>query len=1105
MNKCMSNLIVVALVLLMPCLAFALPGAHDPASGNGYSCNTCHVAPATYGNTDPTYTTNVCFTCHNSAKVRTNKAFLPTDFADIDNTSAAIAGRPVTTSTRQQSSHKWFGPDNNATAKALSPTDTGVNGLTKTGVGYSSSLACVRCHAVHGTSGAESNNAPYLRAVNDKDQLCLNCHRPRDTQSHITGTHPVNVSYTSASVKAKAAAGQFYLVNGEPVKNVTNPTAEMKNKQNSVVCSSCHGVHVADSNSATLDNYSSSNNGILTPADGSLLRVSKRGANNAVATINICTNCHIKTHSGQTQQHTKSASIQCMDCHSAHVDDTDPINPTPNQYLLRRFVNWSGVKNSVVQLTSYRKRLEYTTDVSTAKWSNSSGTGVCQACHALPNSVSQHTNYTLNRTDCIGCHANAPHTDTAPVGGCDTCHGYPPQHTTGGAGSNGYAINGAKNYFSSGVYKNESTAGHPTHAAGKPNSYSCDQCHQTNTHDSGTFQDVFIGKTGIIANTAGGATPAPNPAYTAGTGTCATMYCHSNGVSRAGGTAKYKTVTWSSIRNSIAGTANECIACHNGVKTAGFNNMSTGSHFKHVSNLAASGKGYTCNYCHSGTVSSNTVVSNASAHANGTAEVTLTGVYNGLSVNGTWATGPATCSTSYCHSNGSGVYATPTWTTRSSGQCDSCHKTANNVSGILSSGAHFTHISSSFGPKLNNNTLCNNCHVYTSELGTTHVDGSISKNAGATWCQNCHGMAEPAGTTTWSGSVSVSCESCHSGRGNGLIDNPANTSWSAYNASGVRAPFKGYTTFTNRGHGKGATYNTCQSCHDNKSKHITGVLGDSNRLLTGLGSGSTGAECAFCHNDALKVTNSVFRGMSSHLGIGSTRIGGGGNNYSTRSLCDVCHDPHGSKNAAMIRTFVSFGTAAGFGNLTATISFNTKTGRADYVQTAPPYRGLCQVCHTKTTTFKRNSAVVAHNGSSDCLGCHNHIGKSYAFQPTGSCGSCHGYPPTKPGFVGTTANYANYKSEDYTGGGGAHTVPGHIPATAVESQAWANCDSCHPSTSHNGGGTPPKIQFVNVTTQDAYRFNASKAPSYTGDHTTTVGSCNNVSCHFKQSPAWNRP
>lgn len=1124
MSKLATRLLIIVTLVCMPCAVFALPGVHNPTAG-GFKCSTCHNASASIGAGS---FNNICTSCHKiggtspfgSTSVQVKNQFSPGDFANPYGTyTGAVPGKSY------QTSHKWTGNDVVPQAGALAPTDpyntvTGsldiAKGMNKPGL--TGSVTCARCHNVHGDSALTSVNPPFLRSINDSDQMCRDCHRDRDKPSHTYGTHAVGVSYTSAKVKLKnAGAVKEYLP--LPLTNPLNTTGQTKLVNGILICSSCHGVHFTDSNSRTFDSRSSARMNNLSASRGFLLRVDARGK--AANDTNICTNCHAakQAHNGSNQ------NIQCNDCHSGHVEyDGNAVTADekmPNQFLVRRYMNISTVKGAVrnvrvfFRASSATTHDRYTLGASgDPKTQPNKGYGVCQACHFETSKyAAEHyvggTSAGGIKADHLVCNSCHAHTDLSPsggnsfTGGCNTCHGFPPKaNLARGGANNGYAVYSTniaptlRPYNSSSNPKNEATTPHPTHAGGTLYSYGCNDCHNGNTHKDGVFQQVFVTKAGVIA----GAFATYNAA---GSGTCTAVYCHSNGVAAA---PKYKSVTWGGGLGSIVNSSGRCVACHNGV-IPGFNNMSTGSHFKHVSQITTTGKGYTCNYCHSGTVSSNTTIANIANHANGTANVALTGTFGALTVNGTWSGG--TCSTSYCHSNGAGVFATPTWTTRTSGQCDTCHKTANNVAGILSSGKHFTHISSSYGPKLNTNAKCNSCHVYTGELGATHVDGAISKNAagaGATWCQNCHAGAEPTGTTAWTGSTGIDCQSCHSGRGNGSADNPANTSWSNFDGTGVRAPFKGYTTFINRGHGKGATYNTCQSCHNANSAHISGVLGDSNRLLSQLGTGNSNLECTYCHYDGAKVTNAAYRNMSSHLGIGSSYTGGGGNNYSTRSMCDVCHDPHGSSNAAMVRRFISFGTAAGFGNLTGTVTFNTKTGRADYVQTSAPYRGLCQICHTKTTTFKRNSAVVAHNGSSDCLGCHGHSGKSYAFQPAGGCNGCHGYPPTKVGFIGSTNNYADYKTEDYTGGGGAHTVPGHIPATAVATQAWANCNTCHPNTgAHNTGGTPPKIQFVNVTTQDSFRFNASKAPSYTGDHSTTVGSCNNVSCHFKQTPVWNRP
>ena len=67
MIKCKINSLVIALLLFMSSLAFALPGAHDPNSGRGYTCTSCHSTGATVANLDTGitgYATNMCFRCH---------------------------------------------------------------------------------------------------------------------------------------------------------------------------------------------------------------------------------------------------------------------------------------------------------------------------------------------------------------------------------------------------------------------------------------------------------------------------------------------------------------------------------------------------------------------------------------------------------------------------------------------------------------------------------------------------------------------------------------------------------------------------------------------------------------------------------------------------------------------------------------------------------------------------------------------------------------------------------------------------------------------------------------------------------------------------------
>ncbi|MBT0654789.1 CxxxxCH/CxxCH domain-containing protein, partial [Geobacter luticola] len=117
------------------------------------------------------------------------------------------------------------------------------------------------------------NSAPFLRSLNERDEMCLDCHRQRNSTSHLSGSHPVTVSYSGA---ASARPAAFY---SEPVNsNPGNPTSALKLVGGEVLCSTCHRVHFADSASATYDSATSARQGHLTPSGGKLLRTDLRGA-----------------------------------------------------------------------------------------------------------------------------------------------------------------------------------------------------------------------------------------------------------------------------------------------------------------------------------------------------------------------------------------------------------------------------------------------------------------------------------------------------------------------------------------------------------------------------------------------------------------------------------------------------------------------------------------------------------------------------------------------------------------------------------------------------------------------------------------------------------
>lgn len=1064
MIKCKILQLLVAFLLILPCLAYALPGSHDPDTGaGGIACNSCHIAPNTIGNTEAREWTNVCYKCH---KLTGNFQFSVNDFADID----AVSTLP-TRNAPKNTSHKWLGSDINNRAKAKAAVDNTAGGLNKKGL--SGTLSCVRCHSVHGTSGATSTVSPYPRYPNDKDEMCNNCHADRANSTASAGSHPIGVSYTSARVKAKTGQFIYSGANRNPYRNVANPTAEMKNKKGFVVCTSCHGVHVADSDSSTFDTFSSANKGHLNTSDGSLLRVSKRGANNAQTTINICTNCHIKNHSGQAKQHGMTdlnaagggqIAIQCTDCHGAHVDTTDPLNATPNKYLLRRFVNYSGVKGDIKQLDTYRKRLVYTSyttvsGVSTAKWSDSFGTGVCQACHALPASISNHLNTGATRRDCIVCHANAPHTDNQPSANCNSCHGYPP---TSGSGANGPATHNGVTY----ARYNESATPHVSHAgaSGSNYNYACSECHSGNTHNSGSFTDVFVSpsvKAGASATyTAAVTASASTPA---GDSTCNNVYCHSDGTGsfKSGQSA----IVWSGTSKigSIIGQPTECATCHDD-KSA----LVTGSHARHVATTAGN-MAYTCNICHAATVSDNTTITDKNYHVNGDKDVVFSG---SGAASGSYVSAAKTCASVVCHSNGKSAapVITPVWGTASTGACNACHLTDSSTP-QLTSGGHVVHFAGT-----TNASTCSKCHTYTTVTAATHVNGSLQVNTAETGCGAiaCHGYIEPP---TWTVSLSTynSCTKCHG------TPTVTVTSDNRY----VIAPNDPTATDTGK-----------VSTNPGTGAHQTHM-----RYLNGFSNYSTyDYRCLSCHpslpasvNHSTGVPETAFANIASKWGAVSGATFGGGNCSNV-----YCHKPAGT-------TLTDVGTDP-----------NPSWTDASYIENGGKSLNNCKKCHAVPGdgVFSKQAVhgtMVTDSSANQCNACHGHNGDSTGvvgqrhidgiLYVNGTCDSCHGYPPmSQADYDSRAGGYVNAKVET-VGGGGHHKL--HLSSTVVATDGFTPCLPCHPNSTlglHQQGGANVYSANVNVfyAADTDYRFDSQRTKRYNRSSRT----CSNISCHFQPTPAW---
>lgn len=379
---------LLSALLFVVAAATAAPAIDSPHAGM-LDCTGCHYDLYNLERT-ATGLDNLCLRCHNPGVMTTG--FAPRDLANPFG-STALGGY---SSARMQTSHNWAAPNDvpaaGAAPVALSsplyniastaPRYGIVNGATLAETGL---INCASCHDQHATT---RTNPKLLRMPVANDQLCFECHGARNRQSHLSGTHPVNVPYANA-VRLKPQGYQAEPLNANPA----NPTSDLGARlgaDGNLLCSTCHGVHQVDSRST---NYA---NGFknISSGDGNLLRTNPRGGKVAAGQpdrLNICTNCH----AGKANHNGTGQDIQCLDCHAAHVD-FDPQDPTgakgTNVYLIRR--NLPGNANRIFFRYTGSRR-EYV---------NAEGTGVCQACHTPPPSIPDHAS--SDPRVCNNCHSH---------------------------------------------------------------------------------------------------------------------------------------------------------------------------------------------------------------------------------------------------------------------------------------------------------------------------------------------------------------------------------------------------------------------------------------------------------------------------------------------------------------------------------------------------------------------------------------------------------------------------------------------------------------------------------------------------------------------------
>src|SRR5690242_7916655 len=157
------------LILVSPFDVGAVDGPHTN------TCTACHTMSFT---PDSSGFNSNCLSCHTSTGEASRKPFAGTDEANT--------------------SHKWSGSDTVPVAGAQPPT---TRALTQVKSYTGSQLACVNCHNPH-LNTPPLGNAKFQRIANDKDQLCLDCHRSRNVQTAAAGSHAVLIGYSAAAKTA---------------------------------------------------------------------------------------------------------------------------------------------------------------------------------------------------------------------------------------------------------------------------------------------------------------------------------------------------------------------------------------------------------------------------------------------------------------------------------------------------------------------------------------------------------------------------------------------------------------------------------------------------------------------------------------------------------------------------------------------------------------------------------------------------------------------------------------------------------------------------------------------------------------------------------------
>jgi predicted CxxxxCH...CXXCH cytochrome family protein len=707
-------------------------------------------------------------------------------------------------------------------------------------------------------------------------------------------------------------------------------------------------------------------------------------------------------------------------------------------------------------------------------------TGVCTNtyCHGSTMSGGTAKAPVWNKVDgtqdtCASCHGNPPpfpHPQQSP---CSNCHGATMNadgsfkdrtlHVDGKVDVSAMACNschgGAANsappvdIYGLTATTNMTVGAHQAHLLGSSNMsapVACAECHvvPTATTDPGHVDGVAGGDVafGVLSKT-GGLTPA----WTAGTGVCASTYCH--GATLDGGTNKLP------VWNKVDGTQDACGTCHGNPPP-----------FPHPHQTP-------CSKCHDATMNADGSFKDKTKHVNGALDL-------------------ANLACNACHGNAAGSATLP------ANQAPPIDLYGQSATTNMTVGAHQAHLLASSG--LSDPVACSECHVVPATTGAPgHVDGvaggdvafgaftktgglSPAWNAATGACSNtyCHGASLAAGGTNQSpiwnkvDGTQDACGTCHG--------NP---------------PPLPHAQNTH-----------CGYCHT-QTASIDGTIKDRTKHIDGAVE-TTGQSCNSCHGSAANNAPPVDTSGGSAttlvtVGAHQAHVTGP-SGLASPYACSECHATPATVDAAghldgVANAEVPFGALAKTGGLSpawdrvAAKCANTYCHGASLLagggNTTPQWtkvdgtQDACGTCHG-------NPPPAPHPQSAYCGFCHaqtantsgaikdktKHVDGTVEVSGQ-ACNSCHGSATDSAPPVDTTGGAATTLV-----GVGAHQA--HLTATSSLSSPIA-CTECHvvpatvDATGHLDTTTGANVTFGNLAKTDG------AAPAWD----RTSAQCSGAYCH----------